>query len=57
MNGILNGADVSKEWKESRAKLMHKSGIREEFKNYRPIALINVTCTLCMLMVRKKWIN
>ena len=26
MNGILNGADIPREWKESRVKLMHKGG-------------------------------
>ena len=26
MNGILNGADIPKEWKESRVKLLHKGG-------------------------------
>ena len=58
MNGILNGADFPKEWKESREKLLHKGRRTDELKNYRPIAIINVTCTLCMLMVRgriDKW--
>ena len=26
MNGILNGADIPKEWKQSRVKLLHKGG-------------------------------
>ena len=26
INGILNGADIPKEWKESRVKLLHKGG-------------------------------
>ena len=26
MNGILNGADIPKEWKENRVKLLHKGG-------------------------------
>ena len=54
MNGILNGADIPKEWKESRVKLLHKGGKTDELKNYRPIAIINVTCKLCMLMVRER---
>ena len=58
MNGILDGADIPKEWKESRMKLLHKGERRDELKNYRPIAIISVTCKLCMLMVREiidKW--
>ena len=54
MNGILNGADIPKEWKESRVKLLHKDGRTDELKNYRPIAIINVPCKLCMLMVRER---
>ena len=44
MIGILNGADVPKEWKESRLKLLHKGGRTDELKNYRPISIISVTC-------------
>ena len=40
MNGTLNGADIPKEWKESRVKLLHKGGRTDELKNYRPIAII-----------------
>ena len=54
INGILNGADIPKEWKESRVKLLHKVGRTDELKNYRPIAIINTTCKLCMLMVRER---
>ena len=54
MNGILNGADIPKEWKESRVKLLHKGGRTDELKNYRPITIINITCKLCMLMVRER---
>ena len=35
-------------------KLLHKGGRRNELKNYRPIAIISVTCKLCMLKVRKR---
>ena len=58
MNGKLNGADIPKERRESRVKLLHKGGRTDELKNYRPIAIINVTYKLCMLMVREiidKW--
>ena len=54
MNGILNGADIPKEWKESRVKLLHNGGITDELKNYRPIAIINITCKLCMLRWEKE---
>ena len=54
MHGILNGADILKEWKESRVKLLHKGGRTDKLKNYRPIAIINITCKLCMLMVRER---
>ena len=30
MNRILNGADIPKEWKESRVKLLHKGGRTDE---------------------------
>ena len=44
MNVILNGADVPKEWKESRVTLMHKGGRTDALKTYRPIAIISITC-------------
>ena len=54
MNGIMNGVYIPKEWKESRVKLLHKGGRTDELKNYRPIAIISITCKLCMLMVRER---
>ena len=54
MNGILNGADIPKEWKENIVKLLHKGGRTYELKNYRPITIINITCKLCMMMVRER---
>ena len=54
MNGILNGVDIPKEWKESRVKLPHKGGRMDELKNQPPIAIVNITCKLCMLMVRER---
>ena len=54
MNGILNGVDIPKEWKDSRVKLLHIDGRRDELNNYQPIAIISVLCKLCMLMVRKR---
>ena len=53
MNEILNGADIRKEWKENRVKLLHKDGRRDKLKNYRPIEILSVICKLCMLMVRE----
>ena len=47
MNGILNGADIPKEWKESRMKLLHKGGRTNNLKNCRPIAIINITNYVC----------
>ena len=32
MNGLLNGADIPKEWKVSRVKLLHKGGRTDELK-------------------------
>ena len=32
MNGILNGADIPKVWKEGRVKLLHKGGRTDELK-------------------------
>ena len=60
MNEILNGSDIQKEWKKSRVKLLHKGRRTDELKNYRPIATINITYKLYMLMVREridKWTN
>ena len=33
---------------------MHKGGRTDELKNYRPIAMINIKCKLCMLRVRER---
>ena len=52
MNGILNGADIPKQWKEIRVKLLHRGRRTDELINYRPIAIISVTCKLCMLIAR-----
>ena len=55
LRGLMNGADRYPEReKESRVKLLHKGGRTNELKNYRPIAIINITCKLCMLMVRER---
>ena len=32
MNGILNGADIPKEWKECILKLLHNGGRTDELK-------------------------
>ena len=51
MNKILNGTDIPK---ERRVKFLHKGRSIDELKNYRPIVIINVSCKLCMLMVRER---
>ena len=53
INGILNGAAVLKDWKNSIVKLLHKGGKGEELKKYRPIAIIRVKYKLCMMIVRE----
>ena len=35
-------------------KLLYKGGRTDELKNDRPIVIINITCKLCMLMVRER---
>ena len=44
------GGCIPKEWKESR--VVHKGGRKEELKNYRPVAIINVVCKLFMVVLR-----
>ena len=51
VRGLMNGADIPKEGKESRVKLLHNGERTDQLENYRPIAVINITCKLCMLMV------
>ena len=45
---------VGRQQQQSRVKLLHKGGRMDELKNYQPIAIINITCKLCMLMVRER---
>ena len=33
---------------------MHKGGSKNELKNYRPVAIINVMCKLFMMVVRER---
>ena len=35
LRGLMNGADIPKEWTESKVKLLHKGGRTDEWKNYR----------------------
>ena len=42
MNGISNGADIPKECKECRVKVLHKGGRTDQLNNYQPIAIISV---------------
>ena len=41
-NDILNGADIPKERKDSRMRLLHNGSRRDDLKNYQPIAIISV---------------
>ncbi len=57
---ILVGGIIPDEWKESRVNLIHKGGSKKELKNYRPIAIVNVVCKLCMIIIRNRineWIE
>ena len=36
---------------------MYKAGGEQELKNYRPIAIINVTCKMCMMMIKERLNN
>ena len=53
MNAVLSGECIPKEWKESRVVLAHKGGSKKEVSNYTPIAIINVICTLFMMLIRE----
>ena len=48
------GGEIPKEWKESRVTLIHKGGSVHELKNYRPIAIVNIVCKLCMIIIRNR---
>ena len=52
--GVMEGNSVPNEWKESRVVLVHKCGSVNESRNYRPIAIINVVCKICMTIVRDR---
>ena len=54
LNVIMNGGEIPKEWKESRVTLIHKGGSAHELKNYRPIAIVNIVCKLCMIIIRNR---
>ena len=52
MNGILNGAGIPQEWKESRVNLLHNDGRTDELKNYRPIAIINIIIIILLYSLK-----
>ena len=54
LNVFMNGGEIPKEWKESRVTLIHKGGSVHELKNYRPIAIVNIVCKLCMIIIRNR---
>ena len=60
LNDVIDGGAIPLQWKESRVVLVHKGGDMSELKNYRPIAIINVICKLCMIIVRdrvNRWVE
>ena len=54
LNDVLMGGCIPKEWKESRVVLVHKGGSKNELKNYRPVAIINVVYKLFMMVLRER---
>ena len=54
---IMEGGRIPDEWKKSRVALIYKGGGEQELKNYRPIAIINVTCKMCMMMIKERLNN
>ncbi|KAK6764210.1 hypothetical protein RB195_024503 [Necator americanus] len=42
MTTYLQKERIPDQWKTSRAVLMHKKGVREDLRNYRPICLLSV---------------
>ena len=54
LNGVIDGGDIPRQWKESRVVLVYKAGDISELKKYRPIAIINVICKLSMIIVRDR---
>ena len=54
LNDVLMGVYIPKEWKESILVLVHKGKSKKEFKNYRPVAIINVACKLFMMVLGER---
>ena len=60
LNDVMNGGNISKQWIESRVVLVYKETGVSERNNYRPVAIINVICKLCMIIVRdriNRWVE
>ena len=60
LNDVIDGGDIPLQWKESRVVLVYKGCDMSEFMNYRPKAIINVICKLCMIIVRdrmNRWVE
>ena len=51
LNDVIGGGAIPLQWKSCRVVLVHKGGDMSELKNYRPIAIINVICKLCMIII------
>ena len=54
LNDVLMGRCIPKDWMESRVVLVHKGTSKQELKNYRPVAIINVVCKLFMMVLRER---
>ena len=60
LNDVIDGGAIPLQWKESGVLLVHKGGNMSELKNYHPIAIINVICKLCMIIVKdrvNRWVE
>ena len=51
LNDVLMGGCIPKEWREGRIVLVHRGGSKKEYKNYRPVAIINIVCKLFMMVL------
>ena len=54
VDAMAKGGDFSQN--ELKIAVGHMKG-EQELKNYRPIAIINVTCKMCMMMIKERLNN
>ena len=57
LNDVIDGGAFPLQWKENRVVFVHKGGDMSELKKYRSIAIINVICKLCTIIVRDRVIR